>query len=1170
MKKMLSIMLCVILILGMASPVAAQAAQPQMPETGITANEFGLGKEKVNITAGAAYASFEASNFGIQSFSAPPGWSTIRPSGSVVTVWGTPATAFSSGPEWGNRLHHQVSPTANTNNRQFLIPQVNFFFTLNPGYVLDYVFDGQRRQPGSHTLLFSSGQTLVYYFRRIPDPTFNLTVQTAINNSPVHTVNMGSFSSNNNVTVSPNTSTGFDWANNDYVFTGWTRVSGAGNFQNANNETTIFTTGAATTTIRANFTRVPRPQPQTLTVQTFVNGAMVYSDLRGSFMQGNIIPIWPNVSGFDWANYNYTFNGWIVISGDGTIVAPGAGVQTTNFSMGSSTAVVRANFTRTPNLTPRNLHIQTYVVGRGILHSVFSGMHPPGTLITASADETNFDTANYVYTFTGWITIPAGIGNIITPLLTTTNFITGNTDTILRAVYTREPIPHPTLIIETYVTGQGVVNTDAPGNTHLPGTTVSASSDESGFDTTNYTYTFTGWVIESGIGTIMTPGSITTNFITGTVDTTVRAVYTRVSRRNLTVQTYVASTGVVHDITTFDIPVSQVVSIIPNTSSFATATHIYTFSHWELISGSGSFLNPNDETTAFTTGAVNTIVRAVYTRRLRASISLTIVTWINGMDIHTVTTTELENNLVSVSPNTASFTIPGFDLIFDGWTVLVAGGGSIEAPGPTVENTNFRMGNSAATLHANFIPVPSTPHNLTIQTVVGAAIVHTNDMGDFPVNSNVNISPNTLALDTDYYTYTFTGWTRDSGLGTFEAPGATSQNTVFRTGAAPTVLSANFTRTPRLYNLTVQTSVNGSTVDTQVLSSTPAGQVVNVSPNTAGFNIAQYTYTFTGWVVVSGSGAFESPGVNVESTNFRAGNTDTVIRAQFTRTLITTPTPTPVPVPRTVTVQTMVNGAVAHEEVITGLTTGQVISVSPNTSGFNMAVRNYDFNNWIIAGGAGSISNPTVQTTSFTVGAGNAVLRVRFLTSPIITTPTPTPTPPPTGHTVTIQTLVNGGIVHEEVITGLATGQVISISPNTSGFNTVVNDYNFTNWLRFSGTGSISNSNSQTANFTVGTSDAVMRARFTTTPVQPRFNLTVQTVVDGVVVYTNNLGSFLPGTVVPVSANPAVFDTANFTYTFINWNRLFGSGNISSNSNPTPNYTTGTSDTTIRINFTRA
>jgi len=269
----------------------------------------------------------------------------------------------------------------------------------------------------------------------------------------------------------------------------------------------------------------------------------------------------------------------------------------------------------------------------------------------------------------------------------------------------------------------------------------------------------------------------------------------------------------------------------------------------------------------------------------------------------------------------------------------------------------------------------------------------------------------------------------------------------------------------------------------------------------------------------------------------------------------------------------MVNGALVHEEVITGLTTGQIISVSPNTSGFNTAVRNYDFNNWIIAGGVGSISNPSVQTTNFTVGAGNAVLRVRFLTSPITIptpTPTPTPTPPPTGRTVTIQTLVNGGIVYEEVITGLAVGQVISISPNTSGFNTVVNDYNFTTWLRFSGTGSISNSNSQTANFTVGTSDAVMRARFTTTPAPPRFNLTVQTVVNGVVVYTNNLGNFLPGTVVPVSANTAVLNTANFTYAFINWNRLFGSGNISSNSNPTPNYTTGNSDTTIRVNFTRS
>ncbi len=102
---------------------------------------------------------------------APPGWSYTKPSGSVVSAYGTPAEAFSVGPVYNSQMYYQASPTKNTNNVPFTIPYASSFFTVNPGWVLDYVYvsgnsSGSRSQ-GSNFYLSSSGGSMVYYFRRI-------------------------------------------------------------------------------------------------------------------------------------------------------------------------------------------------------------------------------------------------------------------------------------------------------------------------------------------------------------------------------------------------------------------------------------------------------------------------------------------------------------------------------------------------------------------------------------------------------------------------------------------------------------------------------------------------------------------------------------------------------------------------------------------------------------------------------------------------------------------------------------------------------------------------------------------------------------------------------------------------------------------------------------------
>ena len=110
----------------------------------------------------------------------PAGWSTTKPSGSVVSLYGTPENAIKSGPLYKTKLYYQVSPEKNTNNYSFAIPAFADFFELNPGWTIDYVnvaanSSGQK-QPGSSILLSSSGGSLVYYFKRTQSQTQTITL----------------------------------------------------------------------------------------------------------------------------------------------------------------------------------------------------------------------------------------------------------------------------------------------------------------------------------------------------------------------------------------------------------------------------------------------------------------------------------------------------------------------------------------------------------------------------------------------------------------------------------------------------------------------------------------------------------------------------------------------------------------------------------------------------------------------------------------------------------------------------------------------------------------------------------------------------------------------------------------------------------------------------------
>ncbi|MGN8890299.1 hypothetical protein, partial [Dysosmobacter sp. HCP28S3_G4] len=110
----------------------------------------------------------------------PKGWTDIKPTGSVVTVYGTTTTygqegtAIKSGPTYRNKWYKQISPEKNTNNQSYTIPKENELFEIAEGWKLAYVSvaanSSGKKQPGNSILLSSSGASLVYYFEKIPAP----------------------------------------------------------------------------------------------------------------------------------------------------------------------------------------------------------------------------------------------------------------------------------------------------------------------------------------------------------------------------------------------------------------------------------------------------------------------------------------------------------------------------------------------------------------------------------------------------------------------------------------------------------------------------------------------------------------------------------------------------------------------------------------------------------------------------------------------------------------------------------------------------------------------------------------------------------------------------------------------------------------------------------------
>ena len=115
------------------------------------------------------------------------------------------------------------------------------------------------------------------------------------------------------------------------VFTGWTLVSGSGNFYHSGKASTTFYISGSDAVIRANYDAAPAPTTYKLTVENGTGSAE-------GLAEKDVVSITANAPA-----EGQIFAGWTLVSGDGNFY--NAGSAETTFHLNGSDATIRANYT---------------------------------------------------------------------------------------------------------------------------------------------------------------------------------------------------------------------------------------------------------------------------------------------------------------------------------------------------------------------------------------------------------------------------------------------------------------------------------------------------------------------------------------------------------------------------------------------------------------------------------------------------------------------------------------------------------------------------------------------------------------------------------------------------------------------------------------------------------
>ncbi|WP_461197888.1 InlB B-repeat-containing protein [Enterococcus sp. N249-2] len=385
-------------------------------------------------------------------------------------------------------------------------------------------------------------------------------------------------------------------------------------------------------------------------------------------------------------------------------------------------------------------------------------------------------------------------------------------------------------------------------------------------------YTFSRWEIVSGTGSsIANVNSANTTLTMGSSNTTIRAVYTQ-NTYSLTMQANPAAGG-------NPTAVSGTVAQGSTTEIRANPATGYTFSRWEIVSGTGSSIaNVNSANTTLTMGTSNTTIRAVYTQNIY---SVSLISNFPG-EINAL----IANRETGITGWAASGTLAygetreirvqqvSGSFIFSHWEII-SGSNAIIANIHT-SHTTFTMGTSDVQLRAVLIENPR--YSLTVQASPAAGGNPTVGSGTVAQGSTIEIRANPATG------YTFSRWEIVSGTGSSIA-NVNSANTTLTMGTSNTTIRAVYTQ--NMYSLTVQTSPAAGGNPTVGSGTVAQGSTTEIQANPAA------GYTFSRWEIVSGTGS-SIANVNSANTTFKMGTSHTTIRAVYTQNTYSV---TVVPVP---------------------------------------------------------------------------------------------------------------------------------------------------------------------------------------------------------------------------------------------------------------------------------
>ncbi len=262
--------------------------------------------------------------------------------------------------------------------------------------------------------------------------------------------------------------------------------------------------------------------------------------------------------------------------------------------------------------------------------------------------------------------------------------------------------------INTYqlsvVAGTGGTITAPPSSpvtvNHGAATTITAVADAG--------YTFSGWAVTTGTGSIANAGNASTTITLTAGDATVTASFT-LNTYQLSV---VAGTG-----GTITAPPSSPVTVNHGAATTITAVADagYTFSGWAVTTGTGSIANAGNASTTITLTAGDATVTASFTPN---TYQLSVIAGTGG------TITAPPTSPVTVNPGdpTTITASANAGYTFSGWTVTV---GTASIADPSMISTTVTLNSGDATVQANFTGVVAVAAtmgtaNATYPTLKGA------------------------------------------------------------------------------------------------------------------------------------------------------------------------------------------------------------------------------------------------------------------------------------------------------------------------------------------------------------------------------------------------------------------------------------------------------------------